>query len=378
VFTVSTSTASTVWDSLREEREYRSAVGLLKSEDYELARRQYKRYLEQFPESDRRSRAYFGLAETYYLQDHYDSAADLYLQALQKLDENEEYRRQSLNRGFHSLNESTRTDLVDDYMKHVERYDGDLPEELGRRIVRALDAAGRTGSAYEQARRYLEENPESPYWRYQLGVLSAERDAGDTAMDYLRPLLQTDSAYQNDARYALAELLYERGDYEQAGQYYQTLLVDDQYRHRARYGLAWVDIQKGNMAKARDRLGTLADGESTVRVQAARDLARIHRSEGKTEKARSWYQQAIDWAAGSRQSRLRLEYGNFLVESDRLTDAIPHFEQADSLEDEARRSLIRAYLVDGQYEEGVRRLLERRNQGDLTDPIWSVRLATAL
>lgn len=362
---------------LQELRDYRTAIGLLKSEDYRLARTQYRKFLKQYPDSDRRPGAYFGLAETYYLTDRYDSAASNYLRSLRSGDLASEYVQPALKRGLHSVLESGRIDLAEGYIEAVQRESDVVDEEIDRRYVRVLRASGRTEEALEKAREWYQDHPDSPFWRYQMGLLSASKKNHDRAVELFEPLTEGDTEYRDRARFNLAEALYEQGKYDRAAEFYRLVQNDSPFESRAEYGLAWVSIKKRNMKKARKLLRNVAENGRSDRANAARDLARIYRSESKVEKSDRWYARAIQEYADPKKSELRIEYANYLVNRGDLTGAIPLYESAKALEFEARKNLIRAYMVDGQFERAEEMIQEQQSTGKLQDPAWRLRLARA-
>lgn len=362
---------------LAELRDYRTAIGLLKSNDYRLARTQYRKFLRKYPDSDRRSGAYFGLAETYYLTDRYDSAAEYYHRSLRSGDLASEYVRPALSRGLHSVLESGRTDLTDGYVDAVERESDYVDEGIDRRYVRVLRASGRTEEALERARSRYRDQPDSAYWRYQMGILSASTKKHDRAVELFEPLTEGDTNYRSRARFNLAEALYEQGEYDRAAEYYRSVRDDSRFGSRAEYGLAWVAVEKRNMEEAKKLLQTVAEDGDANRANAARDLARIHRSESSPDEADEWYARAIQRSGEPEKSELRVEYANYLVNRGDLTGAIPLYESAKSLEFEARKNLIRAYMLDGQYRRAAEMIVEHQSDGQLRGSAWQLRLAKA-
>lgn len=377
VFSPTAVAADSIFSGFQEAREYRTAVGLLKQGDYSLARAQYQSFIDKYPDSSRLPRAYFGLAESYYLQEKYRQAARVYLKSLRTGQLDDQYQKEALKRGLDAVNRSRQYELGQHYLNQIDQSMEHVTDPIMRRVVQVLSRNNQPKLALKWAKRNFNQNPESKYWRYETALLHSDLEHYSRAETLLEPLLTGDSSYANDATYLMAEIHYEQKQYPQARQYYNELLGDSSYRDDARYGLAWIDIKKRNISAAKAKLKSLAESSESLRSRAARDLARIYRSEENDESTRVWYRRAIKWSQDPAASRLRIEFGDYFVNTDRLQKAVPYYEQARSLGLKGAKRLIRGYLVQNKYRRAARRIERYQSEGKLTEPVWDRRLALA-
>lgn len=367
--------ADTFFQGIQQAREYRTAVGLLKQGDYDLARTQYETFIEKYPDSSRLPRAYFGLAETYYLQNQFGQAAELYLRSLKEGKLSENYYEQAMKRGLDAANRSGHYELGEDYIREIDQSMDRVTDTIMRRVVQVLARNNQTKLALKWSRKKFEENPDSSYWRYETALLHADLNEYKTARDLLQPLLVGSSDYENDATYLMAEINFETSQFERARQYYSDLTSDPTYADDARYGLAWIDIKQRNTTGAKAKLEALTEDSRKLRSKAARDLARIYRSEENKEATVKWYNRAIEWSDEPLQSELRIEFGDYYVNNNHLKKAIPFYESARGLGLKATKRLVRGYLLQNDYDQAARKLESLQSDGKLGEPLWKRRLA---
>ncbi len=287
-------------------REYQTAVGLLKEGELRLARRQYRNFLREYPESNRRSRAYFGLAETYYLEEKYDSAARYYQRSLSDPGLPERYRKTALQRGFQSARRTGEGGRVRTFARRVAREGSiSLADTVQRRVYRVLEEEADTEVSLEYARDRLEHHPESGFWKYTVAVRLAEVGQYEEALRLLDGLGDPGSSLRYDATYTKAEIQLQQGELEEAEYRYRFLLERGSHVQKARYGLAWVAIKRGDHDRARRLLERITrEAEDPTRINAARDLARLARRDDHRDRALDWYFRAVEWADGSLEKEL--------------------------------------------------------------------------
>ncbi|MFB6345360.1 MAG: tetratricopeptide repeat protein [bacterium] len=369
--------SASIFSGLQEAREYRTAVGLLKQGDYELAESQYRTFIKSYPESERIPRARFGLAEAYYLQGDYARAARSYLKSLKTGELSVDYRKQAIKRGLDAVNRSGHYGLGKKYLTLLDGSLNHLNDQSLRRLVQILSKNDQPSMALKWSKRALEDNQDSAYWQYETAVLQAEVGNYSRADELLKPLLQAESEFLNDAKFLAAELNYQRRNLKTAREYYSELTDDPDYGEQARYGLAWVDIKTQDISRAKQRLKSLATSSYNIRAQAARDLARIYRSENSDTAVRKWYRRAISWFDEPEQSKLLIEFGDYFVNTNRLAYAVPYYERANDLGLGGTKRLIRGYLLQNKYSKAARELEKLQKNGQLNDPVWKRRLALA-
>lgn len=362
---------------IQELRDYRTAIGLLKSNDLDLAEKQYRDFIETYQGSDRLPGAYFGLAETHYLRNQHDTASKYYLKSLTTGSLSEEYQSAALTRGLDSTLKGNNLELTQQYLNGIEKYGEEMTEESKRRLVQLLERTDKKKRALQVAKKYSR-NDSDDYWRYEVGLINASLDRNDTAIEILHSLADTHGQYQNNALYTIGEIYYEEKSYDSAAEYYSKLKNDTVLQHRAKYGLAWISIERRDISQAKTILKSITGTDNDRRGQAARDLARLFRSEQGFDTAGQWYERSIRWMAPPDKSEVKIEYANYLVHQDRMAEAIPYYESAQNLPLEASRNLTKAYLHDHRYHEALQSIRDLQHQEKLQEPIWDLHEAVAL
>ncbi len=364
---------------LWEIREYRAAVGLLRNGELELARSQYNSFLENYPRSDRRGKAYFGLAETYYLQDKFDSAGEYYYRGLQhNLPDN--YKTQAFTRGLESVHRAGRPGLAKKILElSGKKFADQAPDSGLRHALQLFEAEKRYGEALKLIDRVLERRPEASFWLYQKAVVCSRSDSYQAANKYLGQLVEKEDEYGTRARFMRAEIALTRGQLAQARSDYQRLRGAEELKYDALYGLAWIRIKKQNKAAARKLLrkvaGEAPPAKMSLRILAARDLARVYRKMKSVDKAEQWYDTAINLASEPRRSKLCIEFAEYKVEQDKLREAVPYYELARALPLTSKKSLIEGYISRREYKSAANLLEKNLNNNNLNSPRWRRLLA---
>lgn len=299
--------------STRQKRDYQAAVGLLQKKEYDLARHQFQHFLRSYPESPARGRVLIGLGESYFLQDQLDTAARYYHRGLKAGNLDPDLTRTALNRGLKSALQSNQPELAFDFMQTGLDVPGvSVSEKDIQATYRLVKDQGDSTTALSIAKNQFQRNPKSPFWKYEVAVRYAQLGKFDRALPLLEKLGEPGSQLRYDATLTKAEIQLQQGNLEDSEYRYRFLLKNDQHETDARYGLAWVQIKRGNLQKAKDQLAYVTHGGGSLRVDAARDLARIHRQQDNPELARAWYQKAIRWSDTPRTERLKTELQEFL------------------------------------------------------------------
>ena len=291
-----------------EERDYRGGMELMKSGEHDLAELQFQTFLETYPTSKARGRAMIGLAEIYYLENQFDSAALFYSRGLQEGNLTEKLKQTAVKRGFKASLQSDRNERVKRFFKLLENKGSFSPsQDYLRTTYEVLEENGDTEMSYRLAKKQLDTHPDSGYWKYRVAVNHARRNEFNQALSLLDGLGEPWTQLRYDATLTKADVQFEQGKLDAAESRYQFLLKQDVHEMEGRYGLAWIEIKRGNLQLARDLLSLVTHADTPLRMEAARDLARIHRQEGNKQLAIQWYKQASDWADDSTRQQIEAE-----------------------------------------------------------------------
>lgn len=295
-----------------EERDYRAGMELLKSEEHELAQFQFQKFLETYPSSRARGRVMIRLAEIYYADNRFDSAALFYSRGLSEGNLPEELKQRAVKRGFKASLESNQNKLTVRFLKLLEDKATFSPSQNDlRRTYQDLEENGDTNLSYRIAKNQLSTNPDSGYWKYRVAVHHARRNQFKQSLSLLDGLGEAWTQLRYDATLTKADVQFQQGKLDQAEFRYKFLLKHDAHEMEARYGLAWVKIEREDLQGAKDLLSLVSHADVPLRTQAGRDLARIHRQEGNNQMAIQWYKKAIDWADRSTQQQIKSELKAF-------------------------------------------------------------------
>jgi len=295
-----------------EERDYRAGMELLKSGDNNLAQVQFRTFLESYPGSKARGRAMVGLAETYFIDNQFDSAALFYSRGLEQGNLNEKLKQTAVKRGFRASLESKQGGLVRRFFKLVENENSfSAPQNDIRTTYRLLEENGDTELSFRLAKKQLDTNSDSGYWKYRVAVNHARRNEFNRALSLLDGLGEPWTQLRYDATLTKADVQFQQGKLEQAEVRYQFLLKHEVHEMNARYGLAWIEIERNNLQVAKDMLSLVTHTDTPLRIEAARDLARIHRQEENEQLAIQWYRRAINWADGPTREQIESELQSY-------------------------------------------------------------------
>lgn len=303
---------ATAWSfdfpNARQQRDYQAAVGLLQGREYDLARHQFQHFLKTYTESPARGRVLIGLGETFYLQDQFDTAARYYHRGLEAGNLDAELTRTALKRGLESSLQSSQPELAFDFLRTAQDVPGvPVSDQDIQSTYKLIKDKGDSTTALSMAKTQFQRNPKSPFWKYEVAVRYAQLGQFDQALPLLDKLGEPGSQLRYDATFTKAEIQFQQGNLDEAEFRYRFLVKNNSHETDARYGLAWVEIKRGNLQKAKDQLAFLTHADSPLRLEAARDLARIHREQDNHDLARAWYQKAIRWSEPPVTERLREE-----------------------------------------------------------------------
>lgn len=297
------------FDQETAKRDYRAGIGLLKEKDYELARTQFRDFLESYPESPARGRVFVGLAETYYFQEQYDTASRIYLKALSTTTPDTKTTRWASDGIWKSVRKSSHPEKFLDRLSRVDTPAiNRLPDTTFDRLFRMISTKGDSEAALEFAKNQLDRNPGSGRWKYRVALGYARQQQYGKALELLDNLGEPWTQLRYDATLKKADILFEQGKLKMAEYRYQFLLRNDTHQQKARYGLAWIMIERNKLREARDHLALVTHVDGRIRSEAARDLARIYRELGNTKLAAPWYEKAIKWSEGTFKSKLKKEF----------------------------------------------------------------------
>jgi|GEM_PF-4074569 len=363
---------------MRERRDYRAAVGLLREGELELARGQYERFLRQYPDSNKRPRALFGLAETYYLEEKNEQAAEKYRQSLEK-DLEGDYRGQAFERGLESSRRSNQVELA----KSLIELAGEDPlEEVSREglleAVLLFEEQGRYESGLELIEQVLDKHPEDKEWLHEKAVYLAEIGRLEEALEFTDEIIAAEGEYAVEARLLRAEINYALGEREASAEDYRRLKEEENFRYEAYYGLAWLKVDEGELKQAVKKFKKVHEGaeKPVLQVRASRDGARVKAELGEQAEAESWYDTAIELAREPERSNILIEKAEYLVENDQLEEAVDYYEEAQvTLPAESVKSLIEGYISLRRYEEAAERLEEALGDGRISGFRWQRLLA---
>ena len=372
------SVQSPLTGGMREKRDYRAAVGLLREGDLELARGQYERFLSQYPDSDKRPRALFGLAETYYLEEKYEQAAVKYRQSLEK-DLEGDYRGQAFERGLESARRGNRVELAKDL---IELAGEDPLEEVSRQglleAVLLFEEKGRYESGLELIEQVLDKHPEDKEWLHEKAVYLAEIGRLDEGLELTDEIIAADREYVPEARLLRAEINYALGERDASAEDYRSLKEAENFRYEAYYGLAWLKVEEAELEQAVKKFKKVHDQAERpeLQVRAARDVARVRAELGEQAEAEGWYDTALELAREPQRSNILIEKAEYLVENDQLEEAVDYYEEAQvTLPAESVKSLIEGYISLRRYESAAERLEEALEDGRISGFRWQRLLA---
>ena len=360
-----------IFDSIRQNREYKAGVSLLREGDYSLAQTQFERFLEDYPNSSYRPHVIFGLAESYYLQNHYDSASIYYQRSLTTPDTlAERFIPTALRRGLKSARRIGSDRITQSLLDRMDRVPESLiTNELLKEVVRSAQAIGHVDRAIQWARVGERITGNRMYWTYRRGVINAQDNRLDPAIQALQAVPDT-AGLGGEARFLLGEIALQRSQLDTASHHYNAVRDNKKLRFQAEYGLGWVAIKQEEYDTAIRHLKTAAESDDPIGRDASLDLARLYRTLKRVDQSKTWYKHTLKRLSEPKKSRIRIEFADYLVEQDQLLDAVSHYAEAQSLELESKQHLIRGYIISNRYEKALEELHTLQSKDQLTGPRW--------
>lgn len=299
----------------------------LKLKEYEKAQQTFEQFVKIHPESERAEDALFWLGETYYRMKEYEKARYYYKLCMERYPEGR-YRDYALfSMGYTYFDEEKYSEARGYFDLLIDSVPGsELAEDayfaLGE-MAFEQGAFDRTLEIYQEYRAKYPEGRLFDKSLLQTGRVYAKKGEDEKAIEAFNTLIDRfpRSQYRNGARYYIAWIHFEGGNYEAAFNHFSSVEKRDKLYYPSYYWIGVILERQGRRQAALDQFKRLAAMEQagSYRYDALHELARIAYKDGNSKQGDSLVQRLL---GTERQWKALLLKANFLYEHERFGDAI--------------------------------------------------------
>lgn len=281
------------YSRLREQAQYNIAYIYLNSGNYTQAIEEFQTVINKYPNTTWAARSQYNIGDAYYNSGEYPKAIEAYRTVMEKYPQSD-YIIEAVNGIQYAQLSAGGTDsstaVLEDFL--AENPQTTTADRLRYRQAETLMQSGDYEGAIDEFRQYIRITNNRqllPEAHFSLAEAYEQTDQLNRALETYRLLVETypDADKAGPALAALGRISHNRGEYQQAFDYFKQLgSKGNRYRLEAYIGMGNAQLAMGEAEQAREQF------ELALGVNASYDPARV--GIGKVELENENYQAAKD------------------------------------------------------------------------------------
>jgi len=280
------------YSSIREQAQYNVAYIYLNTGNYDQAIDEFRTVINRFPSTEWAARSQYNIGDAYYNAGDFEKAIESYKSVLDNYPRSSYIIEAIDGIQFAQLSGGegdTSTEVLEEFL--ADNPTSTTADRLRYRQAENLMQAGNYNAAVSEFRQYIRITNNQdllPEAYYNMADAYLKTEDEEMAIEAFETIIN-DFGESDQAPLALAELgriHYERGDYEQAEDYYTRLAGgESRYRQEANLGLGRVNLAMNQNSEARSYFEDVLSANPD-NAAAKNGMAKILMNENNHEEAR--------------------------------------------------------------------------------------------